>query len=273
MTEISTNNTPEEPVYDLGIALSGGGARGFAHAGALKAIEEAGLKPDIIAGVSAGAVVATMYAAGIPADTMLEAFKSSKFNDFTELSLRGGGLFKIDRFRNFILKQIAPKKHLQDLNIPTYIGVTNFDSGLHEEFHEGEIGPIVQASCSIPIVFKPVKINGANYVDGGVVRNLPAWTIREKCKTLIGINVSPLSSSSSKSPGILEIAQRTFALMGKANVIDDLNICDMVIEMREISSYKVFNLKEIDKVFQSGYINTRHALRRAGFWHPENNKK
>ena len=61
--------------------------------------------------------------------------------------------------------------------------------------------------------------------------------------------------------------------MGKANVIDDLNICDMVIEMREISSYKVFNLKEIDKVFQSGYINTRHALRRAGFWHPENNQK
>ena len=271
MTEPQSISTNQSQQFELGIALSGGGARGFAHAGALKAIEEAGLKPDIIAGVSAGAVVATMYAAGLPSEVMLEAFKSSKFNDFTELSLRGGGLFKIDRFRNFIMKQIAPKKNLEDLNIPTYIGVTNFDTGLHEEFHEGEIGPIVQASCSIQIVFKPVKIKGANYVDGGVVRYLPGWTIREKCKTLIGINVSPLTSSSSKSPSLLEIAQRTFALMGKANVIDDLEICDLVIEMREISKYKVFNLKEIDKVFQTGYINTRHALRRALFWHPERN--
>lgn len=264
-------STKEEtkPAYRLGIALSGGGARGFAHAGALKAIEEAGLKPDIIAGVSAGAVVAVMYSAGIPTEKMLEVFKSSKFNDFTELSLRGGGgLFKIDKFRNFILKHISPIKKLEDLKIPTYIGVTNFDTGLHEEFHEGDIGPVVQASCSIPIIFKPVKINGANYVDGGVVRNLPAWAIREKCETLIGINVSPLTTSASKRPGYLETAQRTFALMGKANVLDDLKVCDHLIEMREISKYKVFNLKEIDKVFLSGYVNARHVLRQAGLWNP-----
>lgn len=261
--------TTDPRPYNIGIALSGGGARGFAHAGALKAIEEAGLHPDIIAGVSAGAVVAVMYAAGVSPEKITDAFKSSKFNDFTELSLTGGGLFKIDRFRNFVLRTIAPARRFEDLKIPTYVGVTNLDSGLHEEFHQGDIGPVIQATCSIPIVFKPVKIGGANYVDGGVVRNLPAWAIRDKCRTLIGINVSPLNAlKTRRKQSLIEIAQRTFSLMGKANTIDDMACCDLTIETHEISEYKTFNLKEIDKVFNSGYFNARLALRRAGLWKP-----
>ena len=99
--------------YKLGVALSGGGARGFAHLGALIAIEEAGLRPDIIAGVSAGSVVAVLYAAGIPPLKIAKIFARKSFRDLAEQSFGHGGLMKIDKFENLILKAllsgISPK--------------------------------------------------------------------------------------------------------------------------------------------------------------------
>lgn len=254
-----------EKPYKLGIALSGGGARGFAHAGALKAIAEAGLKPDIIAGVSAGAVIAVMYSAGLAPEQMLEAFQKSSFKDYTELRPGGGGIFNISKFQDFVIDSIAPAKHFEDLAIPTYVGVTNFDDGVPEAFSTGEIGPRVLASCSIPIIFKPVVINGKRYVDGGVLKNMPSWIIRDKCETLIGINVSPLHLENTKET-LMEVAQRTYTLMSKANQLEDIERCDLAIQIAEISNYKVFNLKEIEKVFNAGYYNARRALRRAGLW-------
>lgn len=90
------------PPYATGVALSGGGARGFAHVGVLQALHEARIHPDIVAGVSAGAVAAVFYASGIPFDKMLKAFDSLKFNDFAELSVPKDGFFKLDRFRKFL---------------------------------------------------------------------------------------------------------------------------------------------------------------------------
>lgn len=98
-----TEGERPKPPYRLGVALSGGGARGFAHVGALKALEEAGMKPDVIAGVSAGAVAAVMYAAGVPLDEMLSLFTSTKFTDFARPSLiHGDGMFSLMRFKQFI---------------------------------------------------------------------------------------------------------------------------------------------------------------------------
>lgn len=254
--------------YRVGVALSGGGARGFAHAGALKAIEEAGLRPEIIAGVSAGSVIAVLYAAGVKPDDMLVLFGKAGFSDFAELSMGGGGLFKIDKFKNFILRAIGGNKNLEDLRIPTYLGVTDFDHGVAAEFHEGAIGERMVASCSIPIVFKPVNIDGTHYVDGGVLRNHPAWIIRDKCQTLIGVNVSPLAHDGKRN-SLLSVALRTYNLMAKANQADDMKLCDISVQTPEISHYKVFNLKNIQRVFNSGYMHTRNALHDAGLWNVE----
>lgn len=253
----------EKKPYKLGIALSGGGARGFAHAGALKAIEEAGLRPDIIAGVSAGSVVSVLYAAGIKPDEMIKLFSEVKIRDLCEFSALSGGLFKINRFKKFILKQLGDIKNLEELNIPTYIGVTDFDHGRPAEFHTGEIGDRMIASCSIPIVFYPVKIDGVKYVDGGVLRNMPSWIIRDKCERLIGINCSPLTDESPTkgSMSVFNVAMRTYNLMAKANQTPDMEICDLAVTTPDISHYKVFNLKEINKVFISGYAATKRALK------------
>lgn len=259
---LSDKTTGVKPRYKLGIALSGGGARGLAHAGALQAIEEAGLKPDIVAGVSAGSVAAVLYAAGMKPKEMLSFFEGAKFSDFAQINARGGGLFRITKFTKHILKKIAPYTRIEDLPLKTVIAATDFDNAVGEKFDEGDIGPIMQASCSIPIVFPPVKINGTNYVDGGVLHNLPAWTIREECETLIGVNCSPLITEK-VSNGMLEIAMRTFNLLSKANMAEDMALCDIAVELRDIAHYKVFNLKDIRQVYISGYSTTRRALKLA----------
>ena len=255
-----TEGERPKPPYRLGEEQSGGGARGFAHVGALKALEEAGMKPDVIAGVSAGAVAAVMYAAGVPLDEMLSLFTSTKFTDFARPSLiHGDGMFSLMRFKQFI-EEATGIDRLENLRIPTYVGVTDLDHGEPAEFHEGPLGERVVASCSIPIVFSPVEIDGIHYVDGGVLRNLPAWIIREKCETLIGINVSPLRTFEYKK-SFLDIGMRTYNLMAKANQQQDMDICDHVIITPELIHYQVFNLKDIHKAYLSGYDAAHRAIR------------
>ena len=264
-TQASTGKEFKRP-YRLGIALSGGGARGFAHAGALMAIEEAGLKPDVIAGVSAGSVVAVLYAAGVSPKEIPQLFAESGFSSFAKLRIQHGGFFNPGRFRDFILKRIAPANRLEDLKLPVYLGVTDFDNARPAEFHTGEIGPRMIASCSIPLVFPPVEIDGVNYVDGGLMRNHPAWIIRDKCDYLIGVNCSPLPGKLDSADSILGVAMRTYHIMLRSNQIKDMASCDLSIETPEISRYKVFDLKNMTTVFTSGYIHTRRALREAGLW-------
>lgn len=207
-----------------------------------------------------------MYAAGVRPDDMLSIFAEAKFKDFCEFSTRSGGMFRINRFKKFILKHIGEHKNLEDLDIPTYIGVTDFDHGCPAEFHTGEIGDRMMASCSIPIVFYPVKIDGVKYVDGGVLRNLPSWIIRDKCERLIGINCSPLIVEKPEATTtVFSVAMRTYNLMAKANQAEDMAMCDLAITTPDIAHYKVFNLKEINKVFISGYAATKKALKSASW--------
>lgn len=258
--------------YKLGLALSGGGARGFAHAGALMAIEEAGLKPDIVAGVSAGSVVAVLYAAGIKPADIPAVFQSDKFSSYTSLNLRGGALLNPKRFRDIVLKAIRPATRLEELALPVYLGVTDFDNVEAVEFHTGEIGPRMMASCSIPIVFPPVEIDGVSYVDGGLLRNHPAWIIRDKCDFLIGVNCSPVPSTMKRgSNSLLNVAMRTYHVLLRSNQFRDMELCDLSIVTPEIARCSEFDLKNIPTVVRSGYIHTRAALREAGLWNPVRN--
>lgn len=244
----------------LGLALGGGGARGFAHAGALQAIDEAGIKIDILAGCSAGSIVAVLYAAGLKPETILRLFTEARFLDLAEFSFRKGGMLSIDRCINYLTRALGPIKNLEDLRIPTVIGVTNFDSGEPAMFDHGPIGPVMKASCSIPIAIEPVNIGGTTYVDGGVLHNLPSWTIRHRCDKLIGVNISPLLSSEREYKSLLPIALRAYTLISKSNQVQDMEMCDIAITMDEVSDHKVFSLKGIDKVYENGYNKMKEIL-------------
>ena len=145
--------------YKVGLVLSGGGARGFAHAGALLALEEVGIKADVIAGVSAGSVVTAMYAAGMSPEEIVAAFGDAKFGDFAELGVPRDGFFSMDGFKKFLKKHI-PYEKIEDLPTPALICATDLDHNKPVAFAEGNIFDCVAASCSIPIVFKPVRIHG-----------------------------------------------------------------------------------------------------------------
>ena len=244
--------------YRIGIALSGGGARGFAHVGALKALEEVGIKADVIAGVSAGSIVGTLYAAGYSTENILKIFEGVKFNDLCELSVPKNGFFKLDKFKRFLRKHISYER-IEDLPIPSLICATDLDEGIPVAFSTGLIAERIIASCSIPIVFKPVKIGSHYYVDGGVLHNLPAWALRDKCEYVIGINCSPLVNSKMKHT-IIDVAQRSFDLMARTNANGDMEKCDLVIETVNIANHNVFNLKDTHSVHSSGYIITKEII-------------
>ncbi len=259
------NTASDAKKYRLGVALSGGGARGIAHAGALLAIEHAGYTPEVVAGVSAGSVVAVLYSAGIRPIQIAEMFATTGFRDFANVSFGGGGLFDIEKFKNFIMRRIGKYRNIEDLPIPTYICATDLDHACPVAFDSGAIGPRMIASCSIPIVFRPVVINGVHYVDGGVLRNHPAWVLRDKCETLIGVNVSPLKPAEDYN-SIISVAMRTYNLMAKANQVADMAICDVSVSTPEIVNNAVFSLKNIKELFLAGYFNTRNALIDANMW-------
>ncbi|MBD5269594.1 MAG: patatin-like phospholipase family protein [Bacteroides sp.] len=237
----------------IGIALSGGGAKGFSHIGVLKAMEEFGLRPSIISGVSAGSIAATLYASGLTPEDMIECFSDAKsFQDFTEWALPKEGFMKLNRFARR-LERWLPVKNLEDLKIPTVVCATDFDNGKSVGWSKGEIVPRVIASCSIPIVFAPKVINGVHYVDGGVLRNLPAWAIRDYCNTLYASNCSPLNRGYSYKDSILGIAMRSYHLMSKANMLQDIKMCDVVISPAPLSSVGTFDVTALRKAVRLGY--------------------
>ncbi|MCM1292201.1 MAG: patatin-like phospholipase family protein [Bacteroides sp.] len=238
--------------YKVGLALSGGGARGFAHCGAIQAMLEVGLKADIIAGVSAGSVVAVMHAAGIPPREMLDMFVELKFNDLAKWSMPKGGFFRLDKFKKFLRKNI-PYKRLEQLPVPTVVCATDYRAGRKVAFSTGDLADCVAASCCVPIVFSPVMIKGVGYVDGGVLSNLPAWAIRNRCKFLVGVNCSPATSEDVPSDNVVRMAMRSYQLMSRNNMVTDMKMCDMLVNVDDVADYSVFDLKGITGVFDSGY--------------------
>lgn len=237
--------------YKIGLALSGGGAKGFAHLGVFKLLEESGLKPDIISGTSAGSLMGVLFADGYSADEIKNMFIGREFSEFAQLQIPKSGLFNYERFQEFLKRHLRSKR-IEDLPIPTVIVATDLDRGCSHEFRSGPIVEAVTASCCMPIVFSPVLINGVHYVDGGLFRNFPVSTIRDECEYVIGVNVSPLIPQRYKQT-LLHIAERTYHYVFKANAIEDRELCDILIEAKEVGLYKTFDLENINLISEIGY--------------------
>lgn len=244
--------------YKLGLALSGGGAKGFAHIGVFKFLEECGLRPDIIVGTSAGALMGTLYADGYKPDEIASLFTGHEFSEFASVQIPKMGFFDSSKFHQYIKKIIRSKK-FEDLQIPVIVMTTDLDHGTAHAFTKGPIAEAITASCSVPIIFNPVKINGTHYVDGGLFHNFPASIIRDECEAIIGSNVSSVIPDNYKKT-IIGIAERSYNYLFKANIGKDREICDILIETDEFSKYKMFDLKNVETIIQIGYNATEHAF-------------
>ena len=167
--------------YNIGYALSGGFIKGFAHLGVIQALLEHDIKPDIISGVSAGALAGVFYADGNEPYRVLDYFSGHKFQDLTKLVIPKVGLFALGEFIDFLKSNLKAQK-LEDLKLPLIITATDLDHGRSMHFHKGNIAERVAASCCMPVLFTPVKIGNTHYVDGGLLMNLPVSTIRNECE-------------------------------------------------------------------------------------------
>jgi len=249
----------EEKKYNIGLALSGGGVRGFAHIGALRALEDVGIKPDIIAGVSAGSVVAAFYAAGMTADEIFDIMGKVEMNKFLQVDISKSGFLKLDKFRRFIAKNL-PVENIEDLQLPTIIAATDIEQQHEMPFTSGNIAERIVASCSIPLVFKPVKIDNSYYVDGGVLHNLPSFYLRPICKKVIGINVSPSKLGAIKM-NVKALAYRTYKLMTLRNVVADKQLCDLLVDIISIQQISTFDTRAANRIAQKGYFETMRILK------------
>lgn len=244
---------------NIGYALSGGGSRGFAHLGALKALEERNLKPDIIAGTSAGALAGVFYADGFSPEEICDMFKNTKFKHFVELTFPTSGLFRPTGLHSFLKKNLRSKT-FEQLQIPFTAVATDWERATTVNFSEGDkLIDAVVASCCVPLIFSPIKINDHQYVDGGIFKNLPASTIRDKCNILFGVNVAMIMPHEEKE-NLKYFAERTFNMMAISNTLADKKLCDVLIETEGIEKYWMFDLSHIESIFQTGYESTKAKL-------------
>lgn len=244
--------------YKIGIALSGGGIKGLCHAGVLKALEEQGIKPDIISGVSSGSVVGALYADGYTPDEIAVLFEDINFRTMTKIRIPDGGFFKTDIFQKFLTKKLRAKT-FEELRIPLRVVTTDLDKGLIVVFSSGNLIDPIVASCSIPVIFSPKIINGVHYVDGGVLKNFPVSTIRNDCEKVIGVNASPLVADDYKV-NILNVATRSYNFMFKANIFHDKELCDLLIEPVDMGNYDTFDVDKGREIFDLGYRSTKQLL-------------
>ena len=249
--------------YKLGIAFSGGGAKAAAHCGALQALQEYGIRPDVVSGTSAGALVATLYSAGFTPKQMIELFQGLNFfKDIVMPSVPKGGLFNSKPLVEIIRKNL-PYTRLEALPIPTYLVASDLEHGVPKVFSKGEIAPRVVASCSIPVIFQPMSINGVHYVDGGAFQNLPVSAIREKCEKVIALSLNHLEEDKYKD-NLISVAYRSFLMMMVSNVSSDTAQADMFIEL-DTYGCTAYDMSRIEELFFRGYESAVKVLEENGY--------
>jgi NTE family protein len=248
----STSTKKDLPKF--GIALSGGGARGIAHIGVLQALDEFGIKPRVVSGTSMGAIVGVLYAAGYSPGAILEILVERKLHKMINWQRPFSGLIDMGKVLK-LMKVMIGKDDFSSLKMPFYCAVTNLNSGLEEIKSEGKLFQWVMASSSIPVVFEPQIIDGQTYVDGGLLNNLPAEAIREKCQVLIGVHVNH-NGPEEEVKGLKTIAERAFRLGISQNVEESKRICDFVIEPPEVREFSTFSFNRANEIYQVGYDAT-----------------
>ena len=251
-------NLFEKRKYKIGIALSGGGVKGLCHAGVLKALEEFGIKPDIISGVSAGALVGALYSDGYSPDEIAVCFEEINFRNMTKIRIPEGGFFKTDIFQKFLSNKLRAKS-FEELSIPLRVVATDLDNGRSVTFKSGQLIDPIVASCCFPVLFSPKIIDGIHYIDGGVLKNFPVSTIRNECDKIIGINASPLVADDYKQ-SILNVALRSYNFMFKANILHDKSLCDLLIEPVDMANYETFDVDKGREIFDLGYRSAKQML-------------
>ena len=221
--------TPKPP--RIGLALGGGAARGFAHIGVIQVLEEAGIRPDLVVGTSAGSLVAALYAAGRTGAELARVALAMDESAITDWSFPGRGMIRGDALARYVREQTGGRT-IEQLPLPLGIVATDLDSGSAVLFQRGDVGMAVRASSAVPAVFQPVAIGGREYVDGGLVSPVPVRFARQMgAELVIAVDISsPPDGNATGDP--FKMLLQTFAIMGKSINTLELKDADLVLRPR-----------------------------------------
>ena len=237
----------------IGFTFSGGGARAIAQIGILKAFEEYGIKADVVAGTSGGAIIAALYAAGLSTEQMLQAASEGDLFKAYRMGSPFKGLTNLEYLKEILSKHIGTDS-FEQLALPLFVTATDLNEGAVTYFSSGSLFTAVMASCSIPFLFKPVEINGKLYVDGGIIDNMPVAPLQAHCDIIIGINVTPNYTLSKKAlENVVSISKRTFDIIATYHSVRQKSKCTFVIEPKDVLAYSIFNFKAYQALHEIGY--------------------
>ena len=235
----------------IGLALSGGGARSIAHLGMMQVLTERGITADMVTGASAGSIAGALYCQGYPPKEILEIVKKTNFLKVVKPALSWTGLLKLESAREELIKYL-PHNQFESLQKPLIISATNIAKGKAKYFKKGQLIDPILASCSIPVVFDPVVINGVSYMDGGIMDNLPYEPLKKKVDFSIGLHCNPIESNfrTKNWKGLMEralllsISNATYYYKKKF---------DVFWEAPEVSNFNVFDFRKADDLYKVGY--------------------
>ena len=214
----------------IGLALGGGAARGFAHVGVIAVLEEAGLKPQIVVGTSAGSLVAALYATGKTSAQLQQTALNMEEVAITDwmLPIFGRGMFRGEALARYV-NELTANRLIENMVIPLGIVATDLNNGQAVLFQKGDTGTAVRASSAVPAVFVPVRINGRDYVDGGLVSPVPVRFARQMgADVVVAVDISS-PPEANPATDTLQILLQTFAIMGKSINQYELKDADVVV--------------------------------------------
>ena len=243
------------------IVLSGGAARGFAHTGVLRVLDESGIKPDAIVGTSAGSVVGALYAGGIRGDALVEAALELQREQVIEFTYPNRGFVNGQRLQEYIDRRLGDRP-IERLDLPFVAVATDLRSGRLVAFNRGDTGTAVRASSSVPAVFQPLAMGGHEYVDGGLVSPAPVRVARVLgADVVIAVDVTHQPTVEKKFDSTGALVAQSLIIMEHALADDELKEADIVIrpDLREAPTIN-FNLRT--EVIAAGERATRAALPR-----------
>ena len=247
----------------IGLVLSGGGARGISHIGVLKALEEFGVKVDVVAGTSAGSIVGSLYAYGYSADKIMGIILTTSFLRSLRPAWTMKGLLSLDGLRD-VLQKYMPENNFEALKLPMTVATTNIGQGTTEYFTKGELIPTILASCCVPLVFNPIQFDDKIFVDGGITDNLPAHSIRGACDLLIGVNCNFIRGNFN-TLNFRSVIERSLMMAVNGNTATSKALCDVLIDPPGAGGVSGFDVSKAKDLFETGYHYTKENFKPEDF--------
>ena len=249
----------KEASNKIALILSGGGIRGIAHVGLLRAMQEFDLRADEVSGASIGALVGALYSNGNPCEEILNFFKETPLFRPNNFAFNKAGLFDTDKYYK-VLQSYLGHSSFEALKSKLYVIATELGEGREVVFKEGELIRPLLASAALPPVFSPVEIDQKIYADGGILNNFPLEYVRKK-SLKIGSNTTVINSLQKKDiSNAIQLTTRVSSIMIHSSTAKKLDGCDIYIAPKELRSIGLLDKTAIEKAYNIGYEHGCKAI-------------